>query len=114
MFLCARSLPAFASPITGSDVFKVFDAESDPRSALQANAIAHAILGEWEGGVITLWMVAAEDEIDELLKHALGSLPSVVGQSPAKVKQAAVQFVSDPARDNGDDSAEDHSQNITN
>jgi hypothetical protein len=40
------------------------------------NAIAHAILGEWEGGVITLWMVAAEDEIDELLEHnALGSLP---------------------------------------
>ena len=114
MSLGARGLPAFASPITGSDVFKVFDAESDPRSALQANAIAHAILGEWEGGVITLWMVAAEDEIDELLEHALGSLASVEGQSPAKVKQALYRSVSNPARDNGDDSAEDHAHNITN
>ena len=64
--------------------------------------------------MITLWMVAAEDEIDELLEHALGSLPSVVGQSPAKVKQALYRSVSNPARDNGDDSAEDHAHNITN
>jgi hypothetical protein len=45
-------------------------------------------LGEWEGRVMTLGMIAAEDEIDELLEHALGSFPSVVGQSPSKVKQA--------------------------
>jgi hypothetical protein len=86
--LGARGLPAFASPITASDVFKVLDAVSDRCSALQANAIALAILGEWEGRVMTLRMIAAEDEIDELVEHALGSLPSVVGQSPAKVKQA--------------------------
>jgi hypothetical protein len=35
---------------------------------------------------MTLWMIAAQDEIDELLEHALGSLLSVVGQSPAEVK----------------------------
>ena len=81
--LGARGLPAFASPITASDVFKVVDAVSDRRSALQANAIALAILGEWEGRVMTLRMLAAEDEIDELLEHALGSLRNVVGQSPA-------------------------------
>jgi hypothetical protein len=33
--------------------------------------------------VMTLRMLAAEDEIDELLEHALGSLRNVVGQSPA-------------------------------
>ena len=65
--------PAFASQITGSDVLEVFEAEIDRRSAIQADAIAFAILGEWEGRVMTLWMIAAEDEIDELLEHALGS-----------------------------------------
>ena len=72
-FLGARGFPAFASPITASDVFKVIDTVSDRRSALQTNAIALAILGEWEGRVMTLWMIAAEDEIDELLEHSLGS-----------------------------------------
>jgi hypothetical protein len=81
--LGARGLPAFASSITASDVFKVVDAVSDRRSAFQANAIAFAILGEWQGRVMTLRMLAAEDEIDDLLEHALGSLQNVVGQSPA-------------------------------
>jgi hypothetical protein len=65
--------PAFASQITGSDVLEIFEAEIDRRSALQADAIALAILGEWECRVMTLRMIAAEDEIDELLEHALGS-----------------------------------------
>ena len=91
--------PAFASQITGSDVLEVFEAEIDRRSAIQADAIGFAILGEWEGRVMTLWMIAAEDEIDELLEHALGSLLSVVGQSPAEVKQALYQIrISKPAR----------------
>jgi hypothetical protein len=50
--------------------------KANRRSALQANAIALAILSEWEGRVMMLRMIAAEDEIDELLEHALGSLPS--------------------------------------
>jgi len=57
--LGASGLPAFASPITASDVFKVLDAESDRRSALQTNAIALAILGEWEDRVMTLRVIAA-------------------------------------------------------
>ena len=73
MSLGAHGLPAFASQITGSDVLEVFEAEIDRRSAPQADAIALAILGEWEGRVMTLRMIAAEDEIDELLEHALGS-----------------------------------------
>ena len=73
MNLGARGLPSFASQISGSDVLEVFEAEIDRRSAIQADAIAFAILGEWEGRVMTLRMFAAEDEIDELLEHALGS-----------------------------------------
>ena len=73
MKLGARALPAFASQITGSDVLEVFEAEIDRRSTVQADAIALSILGEWEGRVMTLRMIAAEDEIDELLEHALGS-----------------------------------------
>ena len=73
--LGARGLPAFASQIAGSDVFKVLDAVIDRRSALQANAIALSILGEWKGRVMTLRMIAAEDEIDKLLEHAFGLLP---------------------------------------
>ena len=56
--LGARGLPAFASQITRSDVFKVLEAETDRRSALQANAIALAILGEWQGRVMTLRMTS--------------------------------------------------------
>jgi hypothetical protein len=73
MNLGARGLPTFASQITGSDVLEVFEAEIDRRSAVQADTIALAILGEWKGRVMTLRMIAAEDEIDELLEHALGS-----------------------------------------
>ena len=73
MSLGARSLPAFPSQITASDVLEVFEAEIDRRSARQADAIALAIPGEWEGRVMTLRMIAAEDEIDELLEHVLGS-----------------------------------------
>ena len=73
MSLGARGLPAFPSQITASDVLEVFEAEIDRRSARKADAIALAIPGEWQGRVMTLRMIAAEDEIDELLEHALGS-----------------------------------------
>jgi hypothetical protein len=73
LILSARGFPTFASPIPWSDVFEVLDAEIYRRSALQANAIGPAILGERESRVMTLRMTAAEDEIYELLEHALGS-----------------------------------------
>ena len=48
---------------------------------------------------MTLRMIAAEDEIDELLEHALGSLPSVGGTESSQGETGAVQIrLASPAR----------------